>query len=329
MSEPIDEVVLLLGPPSDAKRHHAKQLEEQGYRSVTLGARGERNGDLPSRLRKALQEKARRILVNHTLPARRNRAWIIDLCRKNDLPARAVVVRIELEQAQRDACHNMIDRFGRLLEPSEFAVDDTLPSPARLAACFDDHEPPSTGEGFHRIDEVHASPRLVDAHGTKPGLLLDLDGTIRRSKGRAPFPEKADDVALMPNRKERLQAFVDAGVVLVGVSNQGGVGLGQVTQQNMHAALDRTVKLLGLPFDARACPHDPRAGCWCRKPRPGLAISLMREHDLDPRRSWMIGDRHPDVGLAKSLGIPYFDEKVFFSDDGPAPQALLDGSVDP
>lgn len=317
------EIVLLMGPPSASKRSRAQVLVDASYTRIVLGKRGERDGDLPTRLRRAIRDGQRRIVVEHTVPARRNRTWIIDLARKNDLPVRAELIEARIEQVMTEACHHLIDQHGRLLEPEELQADDTLPSPSRVEAWFADFERPSLGEGLVHIDTTQAAP--IPPNLGKPGLLLDLDGTIRRSRGRAPFPRTADDVVLLPARTARLRPFVEAGVVLAGVSNQGGVGLGQVSQQGMREALARTVELLGLPFDARACPHDPRAGCWCRKPRPGLGVVQMRYHALDPARTWVIGDRAPDRGLADSLGLPFVFAKDFFAAEGAPVEALLNG----
>jgi len=38
--------------------------------------------------------------------------------------------------------------------------------------------------------------------------------------------------------------------------------------------------------------------CACRKPKPGLLQRAAREHDIDLRRSFVVGDRYGDVELA-------------------------------
>ena len=52
------------------------------------------------------------------------------------------------------------------------------------------------------------------------------------------------------------------------------------------------------------CPHLSdapveryRQTCRCRKPGPGMIEQACREMDLDPARSFMVGDRGLDVGL--------------------------------
>ena len=48
--------------------------------------------------------------------------------------------------------------------------------------------------------------------------------------------------------------------------------------------------------------HDIKDHCDCRKPKPGLLLRAAREHDVDLRRSWMIGDRESDIEAGKRAG---------------------------
>jgi histidinol-phosphate phosphatase family protein len=124
----------------------------------------------------------------------------------------------------------------------------------------------------------------------------------------------------MPGRAERLKAFVAHGVRLGAVTNQAGVAMGQLTRADMEAGLARTAELLGVPIDARACIHAPDAGCWCRKPQPGLLLMLIRDLDLDPGRTWFVGDRDSDRLAAEAAGLRFVHADVFFSDEGPEPE---------
>jgi len=57
------------------------------------------------------------------------------------------------------------------------------------------------------------------------------------------------------------------------------------------------------------CPHHPQAAidalrtdCECRKPRPGLVRQAQERFDIDLTRSFVIGDKSADVGLAEAVG---------------------------
>ena len=67
----------------------------------------------------------------------------------------------------------------------------------------------------------------------------------------------------------------------------------------MHA---RLVDLLG-PFDVIVwCPHNPDAGCSCRKPQPGLVLDAAAMLGVAPASCVVIGDRVHDVMAARRAG---------------------------
>ncbi|WP_395664820.1 HAD-IIIA family hydrolase [Methylocella sp.] len=50
------------------------------------------------------------------------------------------------------------------------------------------------------------------------------------------------------------------------------------------------------------CPHGPDDDCACRKPLPGMVDDAARDLDIDPSRSFVIGDKLSDVELAAAVG---------------------------
>jgi histidinol phosphatase-like enzyme len=50
------------------------------------------------------------------------------------------------------------------------------------------------------------------------------------------------------------------------------------------------------------CPHTSEDHCECRKPKSGMLQRAAREHGLDLRRSFLIGDRYGDVEAAHNVG---------------------------
>jgi histidinol-phosphate phosphatase family protein len=56
-------------------------------------------------------------------------------------------------------------------------------------------------------------------------------------------------------------------------------------------------------FDAfYYCPHHPDDHCSCRKPEPGMLVDAGRDHHIDLRRSFVIGDKESDMLLAAAVG---------------------------
>ena len=46
------------------------------------------------------------------------------------------------------------------------------------------------------------------------------------------------------------------------------------------------------------CPHHPDDQCQCRKPQPGMLLTLAARHDLDLREGYFVGDSAKDLEAA-------------------------------
>jgi D-glycero-D-manno-heptose 1,7-bisphosphate phosphatase len=118
---------------------------------------------------------------------------------------------------------------------------------------------------------------------------------------------------LIPGAAEGIRALNGAGIPVVLATNQAGVARGYFSEDLVKQCLDLLGQLLarqGARLDAvYYCPHHPTAGeppyradCSCRKPRPGMLLRGSQELGLDLARSYVVGDKISDVGLARSVG---------------------------
>ena len=182
---------------------------------------------------------------------------------------------------------------------------------AKYAATF---EAPQLDEGFAVAEEIPFVRRPQPQH-TRRGLLLDVDGTLRKTKSGEIFPRSADDVELLPGRREVLTRYIDDGYELFLVSNQSGIASETLTKEDAEAAFARTIELLGLPVaEVAYCPHPAfPVGCFCRKPLPGMGIALMERHQLAREHLLMVGDMDSDRDFARSVGIRSTDAADFFA----------------
>jgi histidinol-phosphate phosphatase family protein len=137
----------------------------------------------------------------------------------------------------------------------------------------------------------------------KPAIFLDRDGTLIEERHYLSEPAQ---VALFPGVIEALALLASAGYALVIVTNQSGIGRGLFTDSQLEAVHRHLEELLaagGVRLDGiYHCPHAPHQACDCRKPLPGLARRACAELDLDPARSFVIGDKPADVSLAARIG---------------------------
>lgn len=144
----------------------------------------------------------------------------------------------------------------------------------------------------------------------KPAVFVDRDGTLNRE---VHFLRRVADLRLLPGSAAGVRALNEAGFTVVVVTNQSGVARGLIapaTLDAIHATLRRRLEAAGAVVAGfYACPHHPSEGkpplrrrCRCRKPASGLVDRAAREHGLDLRRSYCVGDSDADLGLARATG---------------------------
>jgi D-glycero-D-manno-heptose 1,7-bisphosphate phosphatase len=140
---------------------------------------------------------------------------------------------------------------------------------------------------------------------------MDRDGTISEEIGYVNHPSR---YRVFPYAAEAVRLLNEAGWLAVLVTNQAGVARGYFTEEmigSVHHILRGELERGGARLDAiYYCAHHPSVGqppyrldCECRKPRPGLIRRAAQELDIDLAQSWMIGDRHSDIELARNAGV--------------------------
>jgi D-glycero-D-manno-heptose 1,7-bisphosphate phosphatase len=85
------------------------------------------------------------------------------------------------------------------------------------------------------------------------------------------------------------------------VTNQPEVARGRLTRHSVEEINDLLRSLIPLD-DIRICYHDDADGCDCRKPKPGMLLSAARDWDIDPGRSFLVGDRWRDIEAGRRAG---------------------------
>jgi histidinol-phosphate phosphatase family protein len=142
----------------------------------------------------------------------------------------------------------------------------------------------------------------------RPAVFLDRDGTINVDTH---YLRRADEVQLVPGAAAAIARLNAAGMPVIVVSNQSGIGRGLITRVEYEGVQARIEELLaesGATVDATyVCPHVPDAEsgaalCECRKPGTLLFREAAIEHAIDLARSTYIGDRWRDVAPALEFG---------------------------
>jgi D-glycero-D-manno-heptose 1,7-bisphosphate phosphatase len=149
----------------------------------------------------------------------------------------------------------------------------------------------------------------------RKALFLDLDGTVRRCKNpKQVCPNKVGEQVILPNVKEKIRAHSNDGYLIIGVTNQGGVGLGYLEPKTCQEISKETNALMDDIFtyiyEAMASPSEQHP--WT-KPNPGMLLQAKSDFNIDLENSIMVGDRESDMGAAKNAGVGEFQyAKDFF-----------------
>ncbi|TAK37229.1 MAG: HAD family hydrolase [Lysobacteraceae bacterium] len=142
------------------------------------------------------------------------------------------------------------------------------------------------------------------------GVFFDRDGTLNTEVDYLSRPE---ELQLLPHAARAIREANSFGVKVFVITNQSGVARGLLTEEMLAAIHRRLVDLLanhGARVDGiYYCPHHPDSGsppykkvCNCRKPKTGMLLQAAREHDVDLRNSFVIGDRCIDMQAGVSAG---------------------------
>lgn len=141
-------------------------------------------------------------------------------------------------------------------------------------------------------------------------IFLDKDGTLIDD---VPYNVEPRRITLCSGAGAGLRLLARLDYRFFVVSNQSGIAHGRFQEADLEALVRRLADLLfreqieleGFYY----CPHHPGGSvpayaleCVCRKPSPGMLLTAAREHDIDLRSSWMIGDILHDVEAGNRAG---------------------------
>jgi histidinol-phosphate phosphatase family protein len=138
----------------------------------------------------------------------------------------------------------------------------------------------------------------------RKAVFLDRDGVINVFPGVDKFVLTWEQFRLMADVPEQLARLREAGFFLALITNQSGVGRGHMTLETLleiHANMQWELGASALDA-VYYCPHHPDEGCRCRKPSPEMILRACREHDLDPKASFMVGDSGRDIHMGRDAG---------------------------
>lgn len=138
----------------------------------------------------------------------------------------------------------------------------------------------------------------------KKAIFLDRDGVINDNSRPV---NHYSQFKFIEGALEGIKQLVEKGYEIFVVTNQGGVGLGYMKKKaldEIHDYMLKTVKEKGGHItEVKACTHRPNMGCLCRKPEAGMILDLARKHNINLKKSYMIGDFYTDILAGVKAGV--------------------------
>lgn len=141
-------------------------------------------------------------------------------------------------------------------------------------------------------------------------VFLDRDGTINVDHG---YVHQIDDFQFIDGVIEAMLALKKKGYLLVLVTNQSGIARGYFTEEQflrLTEWFDWSLADRGVDFDGiYYCPHhtdgvgEYKEDCDCRKPKAGMFLQAIKELNIDPTQSIMVGDKLEDLLAAEKAGV--------------------------
>ncbi|MDR3243788.1 MAG: HAD family hydrolase [Elusimicrobiota bacterium] len=136
-----------------------------------------------------------------------------------------------------------------------------------------------------------------------PCVFLDRDGTIIHDRNYLSSPEQ---VKLYSFSAKAVQKMQKAGFKVIIITNQSGISRGKFSEKELSLIHKRFISLLkeqGTKIDGLYyCPHIDSDNCLCRKPKIGMFLQAAKEHNIDLKNSYMIGDSVRDYISGVKMG---------------------------
>lgn len=148
----------------------------------------------------------------------------------------------------------------------------------------------------------------MDTANKFPAVFLDRDGVVNKEVG---YITSIEQVEIYDFAREAIDVFHAARCKVIIVTNQSAVAKGMLTESKLNEIHKYFINYLDVD-DIFYCPHYPPSDkeiypyniyCNCRKPAPGMIIEAAKKHNIDLKKSYLVGERESDILAGKNAGV--------------------------
>ena len=136
-------------------------------------------------------------------------------------------------------------------------------------------------------------------------VFLDRDGVINRKLDHD-YVKCWDEFEFLPQSLEAISMLTRAEFPLIVVTNQACINKGIISHAQLAEIHRRMIEGIeqaeGEICDIYYSPHRPDENSEYRKPKPGMLLQAVTEHNIDISLSYLIGDSPTDILAGKSVG---------------------------
>ncbi len=158
-------------------------------------------------------------------------------------------------------------------------------------------------------------PNLLSSQIKRKCVFLDRDGVINREVGHLNDINKFE---LINDSARAIKLLNSFGYLVICVTNQPVIARGDLSfsgLRKIHMKMEACLGDEGAYIDdIFICPHHPENGfkneikalkitCNCRKPAPGMILSAIEKHNIDPAKSWLVGDHERDIIAGNAANV--------------------------
>ena len=146
-----------------------------------------------------------------------------------------------------------------------------------------------------------------DSEDYRKAIFLDRDGVINHDPGD--YTRNIDEFSILPTFLESLKILKERGFVFIIITNQGGIAkgiYGHKEVDEIHTHLRSVCEENGTPIlDIYYSPHHEITGLsLSRKPESMMIERACARYGINPKKSWMVGDKQRDLDCAAVVGVP-------------------------